>query len=277
LQFDKRLQRAGLFVVAGISCMLAFGPHAVAAGANGSSAVTVTVIADGQEWEWVSSQQTVGGILGEAGVTLGEKDYVSPRPEAKVAQGMRIRITRIIQKIVTQKEPIKFRTLTTFDPRGTTGRRVIQEGKPGEKEIKYLVTYEDGRKTGHKVLGAQVVEKPVNQIVAVSPVRRATHLASRAGKRIRSLEMVATAYAPFVCGGSKSGRTACGMRAGKGIVAVDPRVIPLGTELYVDGYGYCLAGDTGGAIKGSRIDLGFNTYREAIRFGRRMVKVYILD
>ena len=67
------------------------------------------------------------------------------------------------------------------------------------------------------------------------------------------------------------------MKAGKGVVAVDPRFIKLGTKLYVVGYGYCIAGDTGGAIKGNRIDLGFNTYREAVQFGRRTVTVFILN
>jgi len=280
LRLGERVQRVRLFVLTGILCMLviAAAPKAlVTVEADGSSVVMVTVIADGQEWEWVSSQETVGGILEEAGVTLQGKDYVSPKLHTKAVQGMRIRVTRVTEKIVTQREPVGFKTIVKFDPRGTAERTVIQKGKPGVKEMKYLVTYEDGVKTRCKTLNAQVIEKPVREIVAVSPATRAVALASRAGSHIRCLEMIATAYAPFACGGSRSGRAACGMRAGKGIVAVDPRVITLGTQLYVEGYGYCLAGDVGGAIKGSRIDLGFDTYREAIRFGRHAVKVYILD
>jgi 3D (Asp-Asp-Asp) domain-containing protein len=61
------------------------------------------------------------------------------------------------------------------------------------------------------------------------------------------------------------------------VVAVDPSVIPLGSRLFIEGYGYAIAGDTGGAIQGMRIDLCFNSYDEAIRFGRRTVKVYIVD
>ena len=52
---------------------------------------------------------------------------------------------------------------------------------------------------------------------------------------------------------------------------------PLGTEVYVEGYGYAVADDTGGAIIGHRIDLAMDSYNEAIQFGRRIVKVYILD
>ncbi|MBV9233573.1 MAG: 3D domain-containing protein [Candidatus Eremiobacteraeota bacterium] len=86
------------------------------------------------------------------------------------------------------------------------------------------------------------------------------------------LTMVATAYTAE-CGGC-GGMTAIGRRAGYGIVAVDPRVIPLGTRLYISGYGPAIAGDTGGAILGNRIDLGFNTLRDALLFGRRSVTVY---
>ncbi len=66
------------------------------------------------------------------------------------------------------------------------------------------------------------------------------------------------------------------MKAQKGVVAVDTRFIPLGTRLYIPGYGLAVAADRGSAIKGNRIDLCFNTYAEAVRFGRRIVEVYIL-
>ena len=67
------------------------------------------------------------------------------------------------------------------------------------------------------------------------------------------------------------------MCAAHGVVAVDPQVIPLGTRLYIPGYGNAIAGDTGGAIIGMRIDLFFEAEAEAIRFGRRKVDVYVLD
>jgi 3D (Asp-Asp-Asp) domain-containing protein len=88
--------------------------------------------------------------------------------------------------------------------------------------------------------------------------------------------MEATAYCPKGCCGSATGRTATGWRAEYGIAAVDPRVIPLGTALYVDRYGFAIAADVGRAIKGNRIDLCFPTHREAHRFGRRWVRVLIL-
>ncbi|MBV9409756.1 MAG: 3D domain-containing protein, partial [Candidatus Eremiobacteraeota bacterium] len=73
-----------------------------------------------------------------------------------------------------------------------------------------------------------------------------------------------------------SGTTAIGRPAGHGIVAVDPSVIPLGTRMYIPGYGHAVAGDTGGAIRGNRIDLGFDSTAQAYQFGRRSVTVYLI-
>ncbi|MFA0750750.1 MAG: hypothetical protein SLRJCFUN_001153 [Candidatus Fervidibacter sp.] len=103
-------------------------------------------------------------------------------------------------------------------------------------------------------------------------------LPSRGGfvRRWQVRTMEATAYCPKGCCGSATGRTATGRRAEYGIAAVDPRVIPLGTALYVDRYGFAIAADVGRAIKGNRIDLCFPTHREANRFGRRWVRVLIL-
>jgi 3D (Asp-Asp-Asp) domain-containing protein/peptidoglycan hydrolase CwlO-like protein len=89
--------------------------------------------------------------------------------------------------------------------------------------------------------------------------------------------MVATAYYAGGGGLCGDGITATGLRAAHGIVAVDPRVIPLGTKLYIPGYGPALAADTGGWIKGNRIDLCFNSREQAIQWGRRTIKVYVVE
>jgi 3D (Asp-Asp-Asp) domain-containing protein len=100
-------------------------------------------------------------------------------------------------------------------------------------------------------------------------------LASTARLADAALRMVATAYTA-ACSGC-SGMTAIGQRAGHGIVAVDPHFIPLGTHVFIPGYGPALAGDTGGSIRGNRIDLGFDSMRDALSFGRRPVVVYVLN
>ena len=89
-----------------------------------------------------------------------------------------------------------------------------------------------------------------------------------------ALTMEASAYLPSDGGGS--GITASGMMAQRGVAAVDPDVIPLGTRLYIPGYGEAIAADTGGAIIGHKIDLCMEDYGEAMQFGRRDITVYVL-
>ena len=84
--------------------------------------------------------------------------------------------------------------------------------------------------------------------------------------------MESTAYSAY----ETSGITATGEAVRHGIAAVDPNMIPLGSKLYVEGYGHALAADVGGAIQGNRIDLGFDSYQEALDWGRRDVKVHVL-
>jgi 3D (Asp-Asp-Asp) domain-containing protein len=90
-------------------------------------------------------------------------------------------------------------------------------------------------------------------------------------------DMVATAY--FGGGGGLNGNgiTAIGLQAKKGICAVDPKVIPLGSRLYIPGYGEALAADTGGWVKGNRIDLVFDSLEDCYRYGRRKIKVYLVQ
>lgn len=95
----------------------------------------------------------------------------------------------------------------------------------------------------------------------------------RKGKK--TMTMHATAYSPQDPGVKSYTATKTKLR--KGVVAVDPKVIPLGSKLYIEGYGEAVAEDVGRSIKGNRIDLAFDTHKEALNFGRRNVKVTILN
>ena len=86
--------------------------------------------------------------------------------------------------------------------------------------------------------------------------------------------MEASAYSPQDPGVGRM--TSTGRVLRKGIVATDPYIIPMGTKLYIMGYGEAVAADVGSAIKGNRIDLAFMSRREALEWGRRRVTVYIL-
>lgn len=86
--------------------------------------------------------------------------------------------------------------------------------------------------------------------------------------------MVATGYTPGDPG--CTGITYTGTKASRGTIAVDPKVIPFGTKLYIPGYGYGVAADTGGAIKGNKIDLCYETRTEALNWGIKNITVYVV-
>jgi 3D (Asp-Asp-Asp) domain-containing protein len=179
---------------------------------------------------------------------------------------------------VVQREPIPYSTLRkpTSQLRSGTSR-TVRSGANGEKEVIYQVTYRpDGVELRREVVSTHVIKKPVDEVMEIG---RAMTLPSRgyfSGRRV--VLMVATTYDPYNCGGNGSGRTATGLRAHYGVVAVDPRFIPLGTRLYIEGYGYAVAADTGGAIKGNRIDLCIDSRHDAPHIGDwRHVRVHILD
>ena len=116
-----------------------------------------------------------------------------------------------------------------------------------------------------------------NLNIAVNDSAAKTKISTEYGNRSyrEVYTMEATAYLPTDGGGA--GITAMGIPARHGVVAVDPSIIPLGSRVYIPGYGEAIAADTGGAIYGDRIDLCMETYGEAINFGRRYVTVYVLD
>ncbi len=194
-------------------------------------------------------------------------------------------------KTVVQRESIPFpthRQLTTKLRSGTS--RTVRNGVIGEKEVVYRVfTREDGVELRREIVSSRVTKpaKPETIEEGDKPVLMAFSrgvLASRGGFSERSsarmVIMRGTWYDPYNCGGSGSGRTATGIKAGYGVVAVDPKFIKLGSRLFIEGYGYAVAGDTGGAIKGNRIDLGVDSPKDVSRFNIKNwqhLQVHILN
>ena len=226
-----------------------------------------------------TSGTTVLDALSAAGVTMGSDDTVKPALAVPLASAPYITITRVryAKEIDTQSLP--FRTVFTMSASVSPG--TICHGRSGVEGVltrTYMARYVNDRLASRKLISQQVTKLPIDEeTLGGIRTRMAAALPSRGGayRRMQCLEMVATGYSPYE--GSGSGRCATGMRAGYGVVAVDPRVIRLGSRLYVEGYGYAVAGDTGGAIRGRRIDLGHTTRHDAMSVGRRTVRVWVLS
>jgi 3D (Asp-Asp-Asp) domain-containing protein len=191
-------------------------------------------------------------------VSIGEAQIGDPKP-AQDPVVVKSEVTELPYKVEYQ-----------FDRSLGPGRmEKVRNGVDGfiQKTVQY--TQRNGKLVEPKLIGTERVE-PVSAVINIGQAGWETTRGSY--ERVKIMNMQSTGYTRF----ENTNRTALGLPAKFGVVAVDRRVIKLGTRLYVEGYGYAIAGDTGGAIKGNRIDLCFDEYNQAIRWGRRPVRVHIL-
>lgn len=246
----------------------------------------LTIAADGHITLCSTTKTTVGEALLETGHYPDEDDILSHDISTPVSPELTVSITRINNEtiIVTEEIPnsVEYKEDSTL-AKGKT--KVVQEGNKGVTEVTFKVIYNNGVEVSREEISRVVTKEPKNRIIAkgtkstnYSSSKKSTSGSVAGLNYKKKLTMSATGYTAFNKDGSRS-NTATGRPARYGLVAVDPRVIPLGTRVYVEGYGEAIAADTGGAIKGNKIDLCFEMSNAEIRkqFGRKTVTVYILD
>lgn len=178
---------------------------------------------------------------------------------------------RVSEQTLSTVERIPYELQYRPEESSAGGRVVVlKTGTGGERKRVFHLTYENGSLKSVALVSESQIEPTGGGVAqAGTPVYR--------GGATKELYVEATAYTPTVQEtDSDPWTTASGMKSGLGIVAVDPAIIPLGSKLYVEGYGYAIAGDTGGAIKGNRIDVFFYSHDEMISWGRRWVRVFVL-
>lgn len=239
-------------------------------------AVPVEVMVDGKDIKVDSAENSVKDMLATEGITLNELDKVEPSIDTELSKNLKIKITRVEEKTIVEKEPIEFETVVKEDSNLKKGeKKTTQKGANGEKEVTMKLVMEDGKEVSREVVESKVVKEPVNQIVTKGTKEEL--VLSRGNDNInykKKMVVEATAY-------SGDGITATGTvpkrnPGGLSTIAVDPRVIPLGTKVYVEGYGYAVAEDTGGAIKSNIIDIFLNSSSECKQWGRRNVNLYVI-
>ncbi len=225
-----------------------------------------------------SAARTVPEVLAESGIEMGPHDYALPRA-LLLSREPRLEVVRVRYEVVVEDVRVPNRVVRVPDSRLYVGlTKVLQRGRRGIERIIWRVRYENEREVSREVVGRQQLIDPVDEVIAYG-TNRFLYRNGRVYRIQRALEVIATAYypGPECTAPYTDGLTAIGLRAGKGIVAVDPGVIPLGSRLYVDGYGLGVAGDVGADIKGLRIDVCFDSLIEAIQWGRKRVLVFILE
>jgi uncharacterized protein YabE (DUF348 family) len=249
-----------------------------------SRAREITINSDGRDIIFLTTAPDVKSALGEAQIQLGDKDRVLPELNTVITGDTQIYVTRVEEKIVKQEMKMDFTNQVRKSDELDKGLvKVIKNGSSGLKELSIKVIFENGNEVKREISEEKVLKEPVNGLIEEGT--RTTFVSSRGQvtRFVRAFRMTATAYdATFESCGKhpdhpQYGITYSGLRVRPGIVAVDPKVIPLGTYLYVEGYGEALAADKGGAIKGNRIDLYYESPEDVAKYGKRTVKVYVLD
>ena len=264
-------------------------------------AVNFKVFVDNKELNLKSAEKDIALMLKTEKIAISPTDKVSPAIGSKLSKGMDVKITRVKTKTINQKKPIDFKTVIKEDSDILKSQsKVSQTGVKGEKNITLNVTYENGKEVTRKVIKETLVKEPQSKIIvqgtlpAISYSRGATsekalnvkasvntpdaNTSSKTSGRVLYVKATAYCASPgsdntYTFSGRKSVRDPNGFST----IAVDPRIIPLGTRLYIEGYGNAIAADTGSGVKGKFIDVFFNTDEEVSNWGVKYLNVHILD
>ncbi len=242
----------------------------------------VFVTADGRTTHTRTRGKTVGGTLMDLGILVTDNDRVTPPLDQPVVEQQQIRVVRISHVTLVEREPIPYESIMVPDDNlEIDSQRLAQAGVNGEYRKRFKVVSEDGKEISRTLVDEWVAAKPVTRMVAYGRkiVPRTLETPDGPVTYWRKIRMYSTSYSPARSGTPISapwyGRTRIGLKLRKGIVAVDPKVIPLQSWVYVPGYGKAIAGDTGGGIKGKWIDMGFDDFN--YESWHRWTDVYVLD
>lgn len=227
----------------------------------------VLVTADGRTTHTRTRGKTVGAALMDLGIVLAGSDQVRPALDQKLVDNLPIRVTRVSEVTLVEREPIPYEAiLVPDDTLEIDTQRLVEAGKDGEFRRRWKVTYEDGIETARALVDEWVAAEPVTRRVAYGRklVSRTLETPEGTFSYWRKIRVYANSYSAARSGTPRSapwyGRTRIGLTLVKGIIAVDPNVIPLRSYVYVPNYGKAIAGDTGGGVRGKWIDLGYSDW-----------------
>ena len=260
-----------LRVLAIVVFILAIG-SGTASAYNKANMNAVVISLDGVPRMVSTEAETVSDLLAELSGTI-DADYIldGASESDTITENMAISLTTVTEKIVATTESIPYETVERASDKIQFGStKVAQKGVAGQRATVKKEIYH-----GDKLISTEFVEEKVltpaqDEIIEIGATGMIDGMVFSS-----AISAKVTAYTPFDAG--CTGITATGTKAGVGTVAVDPKVIPLGSKVYVPGYGVAVAADTGGAIKGNRVDVCYTTKNEAFSWGVKNVTVYVLQ
>jgi resuscitation-promoting factor RpfB len=244
-----------------------------------TKAYQVMINDGGNEASVWATDGSVKDLLKSNDIQLSEFDKVNPALDQTVSKDTIISIVRVEKKNEEVTDSVAFKTETREDSSLAKGKeQVIAAGEDGTVVKTYEVTYENGEEVNRELVTEEVTKESKNRIVAIG-TKEQQNLVTLSDSSGKEFTMTASAFTSDCSGCSGYTATGIDLKANPNIkvIAVDPSVIPLGTKVWVEGYGEAIAGDTGSNISGMRIDIHVPTKADAYKWGVRKVKVKILD
>ncbi len=264
----------------------------------------ITIEVDGETKQVKTTAKTVGDLLKEQNIVLDSDDEVVPSADAALSHELKIQVLRVEYVTREETESVPFKETTKKSSSMLKGtKKVTQEGVEGSKTVVYKDKVVNGVVQSSSVESETVTKKPVNKVTTIGTLVKSTgklgnNKIEKNGKPISEIALpskytigknnVPTEYKYTITGKAAAycepgGKTATGKKVMPGRIAVNPKQIPYGTEMWIvsnDGvvYGYCIAEDTGGFVNKGKfvVDLYMNTEKQCINWGARGVTIYIL-
>lgn len=264
-----------------------------------TSPCSVTVNADGESVTVSSMALNVGALLDEIGITLSEDDEVEPSLDTSLSDGLTVNVLRVEYNSYKKEETVSFTKKTEYSSSLSKGMsKVTQKGVDGKKSVVYKEKIVNGEVVDTTVESENEILAPIPQILTVGTYSAGNSRVIKNSAPISELQMpskykvgsngVPTSYKYTIKGKAAAycvpgGTTSTGKKVKPGYIAVDPKQIPYGTEMYIvsdDGvvYGYAIAADTGGFAKQGKfvVDLYMNSKSQCYAWGSRNVTIYVL-
>lgn len=254
----------------------------------------VYVKADGKTIELSAYYQTADEILERAGITLEEDDFIDCKLDAVITEGAAVTVTRVRYEYIETYEVVPFNTVTQKSNLVSMYRsEVTQKGVNGTRTNTSRVKYVNGVRVSENAVSSEITKEPVDQIISTGAALTTPYSQKNPDGLVLENGLPAD-YASVLTGKSvaytapSGSGTASGRKLEIGTVAVDPSIIPYGSELYIvstDGsyvYGYAIAADTGNLTpNGVLVDLFMGNsedyYDTSVEYGAKQVNIYVLS
>jgi uncharacterized protein YabE (DUF348 family) len=245
-------------------------------------ALPLTIQVDGSTIHTRTRGNVVSDVLAQEKIALWDLDYVIPAESAALSDDMAIRVVRAREETIVDQEASPFETAWVSDAELELDQRRVEEpGQPGIIARRFRFRYEDGQVITRTLEEEWRAQDPKPKIVAYGTKIVPRPIDTPNGPRSywRKVRVLITSYTAATSGKTRDhpmyGITRLGMQMRRGIIAVDPGVINFGTQIYVPGYGIGVSADTGSAILGRRIDLGYE--ESDLKLWYKWMDVYLLD